>query len=313
MANVKILAAQQAFNPHITFNINHLNNSTLHPDVFNVTWWQDAMPLLRAGKPLPWRPRDLIYTFGQELYDFLHQCGAPRIERQPFCYSDEIFKNRGRERKPKAVVIASSYRNNAARYPKAGALIATLEAMFETGAPLTDAVLAHLSAQHGYTERAIFWDLWHYVIRDRSVHWLCALSDLLEVEVYGRYWEKDPVVRPFFKGELPHGEAVATVYNEALYTLVPHPFDLQSQRLMEAAACGAIPLVYDCRYRAEKPHWDDHYLWYHTPETLRACVTKRPSAPLQEVCHGNSHTEFAMRILTEVNTHVSRRCAASPP
>ena len=135
-----------------------------------------------------------------------------------------------------------------------------------------------------------------------SARWLCELADELgmTVEVYGRGWERDPVVSPFFKGTLPHGPAVAEVYNTAQYSLVAHPHDLHSQRLIETAACGSIPIVYDCRYRAEKPHWDEQCLWYRTKEELRACLGKRPQSPVHAVCQGRSYTDFAKRILTEI-------------
>lgn len=167
---------------------------------------------------------------------------------------------------------------------------------------MTDAQLDRFAKDSVFSQKEILFFLWAYVVRDMSVRWLCLLSAEIEVEVYGRYWEHDDMVRPFFKGALPHGAAVATLYNETTYALVPHMFDLQSQRLIEAAACGAIPIVYDCRYRAEKPHWDDHCLWYRRQEELQDCLTKRTLKPPRHLCQGRTFTDFAQRIITEVES-----------
>ncbi|MEO5341409.1 MAG: tetratricopeptide repeat protein [Magnetococcus sp. MYC-9] len=290
---------QAAFNPHIVVNINHLNNDHLHPEVFNITWWQDRMEALTAGRPLPWRERDLIYAIDQKLDPFLYRCAAPQVVRQGFCYDDALFRNHGQVRREKVVVVASSYRNLPS-HPQTATLLAILQERFATGEPLTDEELDRLAATHAYPREELFWHLWHYVVRDQSVRWLCGLAEQIEVEVYGRYWEGDAVVRPFFKGEVPHGAAVAAIYNEARYALVPHPFDLQSQRLMEVAACGAIPIVYDCRHRAEPPHWDDHCLWFRTEAELRACVTRTPPQPPHALCQGRSYGAFAQKILAEI-------------
>ncbi|MBF0401584.1 MAG: tetratricopeptide repeat protein [Magnetococcales bacterium] len=295
-----------AFKPHIILNLDHLYNDKLPANQFNVTWWQDPMPEIMAGNPLPWRQRDLIYSIDALLDRHLYQTGAPHVYRQSFCYDANLFQDRAGERRERVVIVASSYRHRMLARPEATAVLARLEAMFAAGEPLTDGELARLAARYNYPQDDIFWHLWHYVIRDQSVRWLCSLADRIEVEVYGRYWEEDPLVRPFFKGALPHGAAVAAVYNEARYALVSHPFDLQSQRLMEAAACGAIPIVYDCRYRAEPPHWDDHCLWYRTWAELAACLTQRPTVAPVTLCRGRSYADFAQKILREVE----RRLAA---
>lgn len=295
-----------AFNPHVTININHLNNHALHPEVFNVVWWQDRMATLMAGKPLPWRERDFVYSIDRSLDLYLQQCAAPQVERQGFCYDAEIFRDMGIKRQEKVVVVASSARNYLSQRPQEGPLLAILEQMFEAGEPLTDARLEALAAAHAYPKEDIFWRLWYYVVRNQSVRWLCSLSDQVAVEVYGRYWETDDQVRPFFKGELPPGPAVAAVYNQARYVLVAHQFDLQGHRLVEVAACGAIPIVYDCRYRAEPPHWDEQCLWFRTRADLHACLHKTPASPPTTLCAGRSYAAFAQKILTRAQQQLPR-------
>lgn len=301
------LQSQADFNPHIVIAINRVLHA-LPPDVFSVYWWQDLNKALMDKQPLPWRERGSIFSISRELDTYLEACGAPRVQRRGFCYHEDIFRDFNHERKPKVVLAASSHRPMLVnKCPNSGVMIAALEAFFEAGEPLTDEALTGFSKQFGYSERDIYWYAWSYVVRDTSTRWLCALSEEMgiEVEIYGRDWALDPVVRPFFKGELPHGPAVAELYNSARYALSPHPFDLHSQRLTESAACGAIPLVYDGRYRSEDPTWRDSCLWYRTKEDMRACLTgpPPPEAP-HTLSQGRSYTDFARHILSEVAAQI---------
>lgn len=132
------------FNPHIMVSINVYNFGILHPDVYNVTWWQDPVKEITAGKPLPWRQRDLIYSLDEQFDVKLYQCGATNIRRQSFCYDDNVFLDIGQERKSRAVVVASSYRKANVRQPPEK-LLAFLEEMFAAGEPLTDVQLEHLA------------------------------------------------------------------------------------------------------------------------------------------------------------------------
>lgn len=296
----------EAFNPHIVVNIDHPNIEAMHPDAFQISWWQDPMDALKTGKAIPWRARDLIYSVDKQFDSYLYQCGAPNVQRQGFCYDENLFLDMGQARKKRVVVVGSSYSKNLPTHPQTEKLLSILAEMFAAGDPLTDVQIMQLADEYAYSKEEIFWRLWFYIVRDQSVRWLCSLSDTVEVEVYGRFWEEDDLVRPFFKGELPHGSAVANVYNEAQYVLVSHPFDLQSQRLSEAAACGAIPIVYDCRYRAEKPHWDENLLWYRTKEDMRNCLAKKPKKTSGAICQGKRYTEFANRVLTEVSRRTDK-------
>jgi hypothetical protein len=293
------------FKPHVMVHINHLNNNFMHQDCFNITWWQDLMPLIQEGKPLPWMERDFIYSFDQKLDGYLKQCGAKDVRRQEFCYEETLFNNKNtkRKRKRKAIIIASSYSQRIKKMSRTNDILPEMIVHFEAGEPMTDERLAYFSKISGEKADRILLYFWTYVVRDYSVRWLCELSDEMgvEVEVYGRYWDKDKVVKPFFKGELAHGSSVAEAYNDALYSLTPHSFDLGSQRLSEATACGTIPIIYDCRHRTKKISWEKSALWYRTKEDLRACLSQIPEEPIEKVCEGRSYTHFADKILTRID------------
>ena len=297
------LQDQIAFNPHVVVKINRLHDA-LHPDIVNIIWYQDLTLAILAKKPLPWRKRDIVYSVSKDLDFYLAECAAPPVKRQGFCYKKDIFFDAGREKKRKIVFIGTPYRLRTAHFfPGSEKIISILAELFAAGEALTEEVLERLSNETCHSKKDILWHAWHFVVRDHSTRWLCLLANEmdLEVEVYGPQWELDEIVRPFAKGVLPHGTAIAEVYNEAMYTLVPHPFDLQSQRLMESVACGSIPIIYDCRYRSEKPHWDECCLWYRTKEDMRACLTGNiPTVDARIISQGRSYGDFIKRILTDI-------------
>ncbi|MEO5340786.1 MAG: tetratricopeptide repeat protein [Magnetococcus sp. MYC-9] len=299
------LQAQADFNPHVVMDINNYFKLQAHPDVLRVLWYTDPMPVIMKGEPFPWRERDLIYSLHDRLDHHLRVCGAADVHRQGFCYNSTLFQDFGKPRQRKIVLVASAHDFVLNQFPGGAPILAQMTEMFESGEPMTDAVLEGFVARSSFSKSDLLTFLWGYVVRNGSARWLCELATEMEVEVYGHRWETNPVVRPFYKGVLPHGPAVAALYNEAHYVFVPHPYDLQSQRLVEVSACGAVPVVYDCRYRAEKPHWDENCLWYRTREELRACLTQAPPASSRQICQGRSYTEFTRQILDRVESFLA--------
>lgn len=296
---------QAQFNPHIIIDINDYFKLPLHPETFKVAWFQDPMPIFMDGA-YPWRERDLICSTNRGYDTFLYQAGVKNVRRQSFCYDEEVFQDFGQQRKRKVVVVASAHAFVFGRFPEAAPLLARMEEMFMAGEAMTETSLDQLAAAYHHDRDDIYYHLWSYVVRVHSVRWLCELSDELgiEVEVYGHQWEKDAVVRPFHKGPLPHGPAVSAVYNEALYVLISQQ-GLFSQRLVEVGACGAIPVIYDCRYRGEPFDHDHRCLWYRTKADMRNCLTQIPTASPHPIAEGSSFTDFARWILAEVEAYLA--------
>ncbi len=294
-----VVDAMASFDPHIVININHEANNNLPPDVVNVVWWQDPMPAMRAGAQLPWRPNDLVYTvLGNVFGPALERTGLPadRIHVQPFCVDAEIFCDHGAPRQDKVVFVGSSASVELTGGAAEEACIAELAAHLENG-EVSEETVCQICARHGFEDRYVaLCKIFYYVVRDHLVRWLCRARGA-RIEVYGRDWDHDPVVAPFFKGELPHGRAVADVYRSAKYALVVHPISINSQRLAEAAACGCIPIVYDCRSVAEPPFWEDRVLYFRTPAGLAQCLkTSLPTDPDQFRAFF-SYARFAEQIL----------------
>jgi len=276
---VDMLQQYLDFAPHACFYVNSLNNSFLHDEVVNLVWWQDLMPQLKNRQPLNWRERDFNFSITPQFDQYLADCGVKQVERLHFVIDDAVFHNNaGVERGERVVFVGSSYRpfvNFAdTRHRQA---LEGLTAVMESGGTFDHATVAAIAAAAGLDYEFVFWKLLHYATRDHSLHWLCQARSELPIDVYGRYWEQDDLIAPYFRGELAHGEAVAEVYRQARYALVCHPFEVNSQRLAEVAACGCIPVVYDCRDVAEAPYWERHCLFFKTAADLRNILSRRLS------------------------------------
>lgn len=302
------MAELEAFDPHVVLNINHQNNAFLPPDVVNAIWWQDLMPPLAAGKPLAWRPNDLVYAaLSNDLAPAVANTGLPpeRLGVQPFCIDTAMFNDAGGQaREDKIVFVGSSASIRLKGVPGEAKLIEQLEGFVADGTLLTETQVRGLGVLNGLTPDHAFHNVYYYVMRDRLVRWLCRIPGL-RVEVYGRYWDRDPEVAPFFKGELPHGPAVAAIYRSAKYALIVHPVSINTQRFAEAVACGCIPVQYDCRPFADQPHWDDRVLYFRTPAELAAQVAKTAPVHAAEFTDFFSYERFARRILADAAPFLS--------
>ncbi len=297
-------------NPHVVVNVNHQNNNFLNKEVFNVIWFQDPMPVILQGKPLVWRERDLLFSITRELDDNLRKTGAKEIFRQLICIDPAIFHEKTEsKRKLKAVVVGSSYIHHLDgfenRRDDLNNVLSQMSDWMNRGMPFSREYLRQVADASGFSFEEVFWNLYPFLVRERSVEWLCRNHDLMDIEVYGRCWEQNEIVRPFFKGPVVHGSGLADLYNSARYALVPQGFWIQSQRLAEVTACGCIPLLFDCREMAEEPHWNDESLFYKTSDDLRACLTREPVGDPREIAREMTYLRFARRIIDLVEARAN--------
>jgi len=264
------------FNPHAVFCVNALFNNFFHDDVINIIWWQDSMPQIKNQVLLNWRQNDFNFSISPIYDQYLKQCGAGTVERQLFVIDEEVFySDDNRQRQQKIIFVGTSYLMRIDFSDDwEQQVIAELVGILNRGGRFDEQTVTSVAERSSLTYEFVFWELLHYVVRDYSIKWLCRNS-ALPVEIYGRYWDQDPLVAPFFRGELVHGVEVAEAYRSATYAVVSHPCEINSQRLAEVAACGCIPVVYDCRDVAEKPHWDDYCLFFKTEDDLKNIIDNR--------------------------------------
>ncbi len=285
------------FAPHIVININQRWNDWLHPDVVNATWWQDNMQEVIEGRTLHWRERDLVYAASDQLGEFLTQTGARAVKYQSFCLDEDIFcADPNVERENKLVFVGSSYITNI-HDDKCWAAVERFRQLAADGIPIDAAVVADVAAKCTIPEPAAMMAL-NFIVRDQTVEWLCQ-QDRIPVEVYGRFWDRNRIVAPHYRGEVAHGPDLAAIYRSARYAYSGISLQVSTQRLGEIGACGCIPVVYDFRHCADQPHWDEQCLFFRSRDELYACLDQDPAPDADAFRDYYSYTRFARRILND--------------
>ncbi|MBF0155131.1 MAG: tetratricopeptide repeat protein [Magnetococcales bacterium] len=297
-----ILKAHYACNPHMTINFNHANNAHLHPDVFNVIWYQEAAREIQGGKTPVWRERDRILSASPDIDVLLNKCGVQEIHRQERCFDLTCFKNTTPlARRHKVVFVGDSHHRYLHFLPqdKVNVVVDVLGELFERGVVIPDGLMQELATQVGLPFPAVREFIHPYVVRNHTVAWLCDLVEELhgELDIHGRFWDELPGVAPLFRGGLAGAAEVAAVYNQARYALAPHPRHIHTRRLAEMAACGCLPLVYDNRLTATPSPWEDAILTFRTRDELRACLRREPSGEAAKIADTFSYDAMARRIL----------------
>lgn len=306
-----------AFRPHAVFSINAIVEAFCHPEVFQLTWWQDPVTTIAMGLPLPWREREICFSVLPEFDLLLKKTGLPTPPlRQGFCIDPAIFcpppHASGAATRPRQVVmIGSSYTFKVARSRLGAAESAMLSALMTKlalGEPILRSWVRAKAQELGCFPDYAYYALTHYVLRDRIVRWLCELTTPEQTTIYGEGWDHDPVIRPFWRGAVPQGPPVAAIYRETQYALVCHPGDLYSQRILEVSACGCIPVIYDCRPNAPEPlAWDPgRALWFRTREQLRECLQQRPAMDPVRITDGGSYDHLAKRMVAEMQRELKK-------
>lgn len=293
------------FEPDIVVQVNKSSilEGGLPESIFNVVWWQDPMPELLEGKQFKNRDRDITFSAIQQLDPLLENCGVSKIQRQGFCVDTDIFfDDQNATRENKIVFVGHSYIDHIDEN-NASALLALqdIKAEFEQGKSLTPDLLRKIAVIRDLPFEYVFWKILHYVVRDISVEWICEISPI-PVEIYGRNWEHNSNVRRFFKGEVEHGEDLAKIYQTSRYALVAHPFEINSQRLAEVGASGAIPITYDCRHSSHLPHWDLELCFYKTKKDIFNILRAQEGQATPAIGHYYSYRNFAERIIQNVSS-----------
>ncbi|MBF0445476.1 MAG: hypothetical protein HQL68_07790 [Magnetococcales bacterium] len=295
------IKAQYEFNPHCVININHFNNEWLHPDVYNIIWWQDYMMGVEEEK-VHLRERDILLTADPSLLPYLTKSGMKDIKRQEFCVDTNVFQNNTpMEERHKSVFVGVSYKYRLGHLVGEKQALDLLQEQMDSGAAITTDFLHYVAKKTNLPFKYVYdvGPLFTHVVRETAVKWLCELAPQidLEVEIYGRGWDDHPIISPYYKGPIEHGPKIAKLYNETKYALSASPYVVDSQRLSEICACGAIPIMYDARPFAPQPHWDDECLWFNSQEEFNNCFTQKPRNSPDVIAQTNSYDAFADRII----------------
>ena len=271
------MKAVYEFNPHVTININHMYNDFLNENTWNIVWWQDPMPRLTSPDPIYVRERDVVFSYDESFENLWIKKQQTAIFRQEMCIDTEIFNPVGTDsRVSKVVFVGTSYYDFFTSNETIVAFKDKLVEYVEEGLLPSKEEVSDLANHFGINlGQYPIPSLMQGVIREACVHWLCKYAPI-EVEIYGPGWEEDKAVSPYYKGPIAHGKALADLYRSSKYAMVCQGANIQSQRLAEVTACGAIPVVYDSRPNSPDPLWEKQYLFFRTAEELKNVLTLEP-------------------------------------
>lgn len=302
MTIFRVIKAISTYNPHIFIDINKNHSKYLNDNTFNFMWYQDPTPDLVNQKLPPPRKRDFIFSLVGTIDTLLDKHNLP-YERQSFCINTDIFNSKENiTRENKIIFIGSSYYERLTKSGLSDDQLNHLKELFYSGFDFNDHAISTLADEFNFDKSYFEFHIIGSLVRYFSVIELCKLSDNIKIEIYGYEWENIPEVQPFYKGTLKY-EELPDVYSSAKYILAPHSHYILQQRVLEASACGAIPIVYDCRSVDQPPFYLDSVLLYKNIKDLKNLINADVNN-LKEIIQKNSYNAFADKILSIVNTQL---------
>jgi len=256
------------FNPHVTINLNAMNTRLIADDVFNFVWFQDPMPFLRDKTKVQIRKRDFVFSLIPLFDKMLQEKGIP-FERQGFCINDYAYRaNPAIKREKKIVFIGSSYLKTIPYTPETKEAFKELKEIFLAGKTFTDEIIEQTALQYKFSADFVRSRFIPYIVRDIGLLELSKIKSDYEIEIYGWGWEAYAELKPYYKGVLKYGQEIADIYSSATFAFSPHQLYTLQQRTFEATACGAIPIVYDCRNISKEDTYEDALYYYKTSSDL---------------------------------------------
>ena len=293
------LKSKFEFNPHVSININFLMNEAISDDTFNFTWFQDPMPFLLNETKTILRKRDFVFSLFKTIDDLLLKKEIP-FQRQSFCVNSELFKlNHSIKREKKIVFIGSSYLDFLPENDENIQLAAKyMISLFHDGIIFTNKRIDEIVDKFNVNKSLITTRIIPFIIRDIAVLDLCQIKSKYKIEIYGWGWDKYEVLAPYYKGPLGYGEDIAKVYNSATFAFAPHQSYILQQRTLESSACGAIPIVYDCRSITNEPSYSDALIYFKTFKDIEKVLLKKaPKKNFKRLLEENSYDAFVDKIL----------------
>ena len=183
-------------------------------------------------------------------------------------------------------------------------LINYLSQAFQDGITFTPQKVAEIAKAFSITQTELTTSIIPYVVRDVSVIMLCNMETEYSIEIYGKGWDIYESVKPYYKGKLSYGAEIAKIYSSATYAFSPHTEYILQQRVFEATACGAIPILYDCREFTDEESYEEALLYFKTPQDLQEILSapEPPKRDFTQLLSENSYERFVEKILAIIET-----------
>lgn len=299
------------FNPHVTININHLNNTMISDDVFNIIWIQDHFALNRIDSSRI-RKRDNLFHLVKNLGHRLKNRGI-KSTYQPFCINTNIYRIMEDIKKEKKIVfIGTSYIKafNTVKIKKKDKIVKEIYDDFLSNGFISKEDRIKYINKIGIS-KAEFSNIMNYVERDMALLYIIRqiitfLPDFC-IEVYGWDWDVYDDIAPYYKGVLNYGEDIAKVYNSAQYSLVLGGYVLQ-QRTLESAASGCIPIILDPRKNSadeDSECFNESLLFMQKPDDIVDLLKENREVNLKCIVEKNSYKSFVDKIVKTIKSEMN--------
>ncbi len=298
-----------AFKPHITVNINRVRNEFLGEESFNFVWFQDPTLVLYDESRIRKRERDYFYYLVENFKEALLVKGIEKkkIAKQNFGTNrDAFYEEHGVKRENKVVFIGNNYLEIVSptlNYKNETLLLNEISIMFNQK-QLSTEKMKELSLEYVKkglikSEEHLEMFLFPAIVRIEILKWMCK-QDTIAVEIYGGGWSDIEEFKPYCKGYLKDETAIRHICNSAKYSLLAHPEYYYQQRLMEASACGSIPLVYKGANNFEEFYHKDNVLLFDDEASLLHQIGKIPLQPQQQIADDMSYENFIKKMIKTV-------------
>jgi len=305
-----VLKSIYKFKPHITININHLNNHYIHEDVYNFIWYQDPMNVLLSEEKLPHRQRDTYFIYLNEWKDLLVKKGIEpdAIYPQYSCINKDDFFIDDKVTRENKIVFAGTYYTNEyiqLMLPFINQNInKKLYSLIEDGIDFSSRNISKVlvADKVNFIDKDILYIQQMY-IRNKTIAWIIEICHKLnfDLELYGWAGDKhqNKNIQKYYKGSLPHSE-MKNLYNSSKYTLLSSGRTINTQRLAESAACGSIPVIFDSRnITLEEETWDNEVLYFKSKKELKNILKRQlePKKNFKKIAKALSYRNLAKKVL----------------
>lgn len=268
------------FNPHITININHLENDYLNDSIFNFVWFQDTMPILTNEEEINLRERDYIFSYNNLLTDLLQEKKVPenKIFTQDIVPVDtkEFFLNSKIKRENKVIFVGSYYQESDFSKYMTPKIHNALNKSIDSGMVLSEERIINIFEKNNIdikNDKEYINLILQGYNRNKVVGWLSTI-DSKKIEIYGHKWLKsnNTEILNKYKGAISK-EKLNDLYNSSKYALSVSGQVINTQRLGEIVHSGAIPLIYDSRKTTKEiKTWENESLYFKTEEELKYII-----------------------------------------
>ncbi len=301
------------FNPHVTININDLNNSWLQEEVFNIVWWKDPMQLINFGKSLSWRDRDIVFSTNSNIDRLLRNSGMPSCTRQDYCIDRDVYQHKHKFKRHRKIIFNGDNLLTKAQDVNFSAKqsVSSILQLFESREHLTIQLLES-TCKPKNASRSYFWGrIFLGAARIFVLRHISQISDI-PLEVYGDGWQQEPTIAPYVRGIKAEDHQMAELYSQVSHVFSCGPLDRMARDVACIRACGATPMLLPYWHEKLNNNWQQQSLCIEHIDAIMQKIRDpfQQRDPLAALNH-HDYDNFAKIILNIISHRVRKQTVRS--